>query len=200
MSAPSSWRAGLIPTPILRSVTPDQVGRLLSRPKNRRPKHVPVLVDNLWEWSRPPRFPSRRSSVFGSPTPELAVRFGPQGGVVCQVLLARPFRIAQLEGCPDARYHPDLERLTAMVSEFPDGLLQALETPLASPGVVDAALDNLEPGWKPRLRAAVTVWITARLTIDELPARVDGVGEFFFEASGGYTLLPLDQASVFVHD
>jgi hypothetical protein len=194
MSAPSSWPTGLVPTPILRSVTPDQVGRLLGPQENRQPKHVPVLVDNLWEWSRPPQFPSRRSSMFGSPTPELALRFGPQGGVVCQVLLARPFRIAQLEGCPDARHHPDLERLTAMVSELPDdGLLQALETPLASPGMVAAALDNLEPGWALRLRAAVTLWTTARLTIDEFPARVDGVGEFFFEASGGYTLVPLDQ-------
>lgn len=201
MSAPSSWRAGLITTSILRSVTPDQVGRLLSPPRNRRPKHVPVLVDNLWEWSRPPEFPSRRSSVFGSPTPELAFRFGPQGGVVCRVLLTHRFRIAQLEGCPDARHHPDLERLTAIVSEFPDdGLLRALETPLASPAVIDAALDNLEPGWAPRLRAAVTFWTTARLAIDELPARVDSVGEFFFDASGGYTLVPLDQPSASVRD
>jgi hypothetical protein len=192
MSTSSRWPAGLVPTPILRSVTPDQVGRLLSPPENRRPKRVPVLVDNLWEWSRPPQFPSRRSSVFGSPTPELALRFGPRGGVVCQVLLAPPFRIAQLEGCPDARYHPDLERLTAMVSEIPDGLLQALETPLASPDVVDTALDNVEPGWAPRLRAAVTLWTTTRLGIDELPARVDRVGEFFLEASGGYALAPLD--------
>jgi hypothetical protein len=86
-----------------------------------------------------------------------------------------------------------------MVSDLPGGLLQALEAPLASPAVVDAALDNLGPGWARRLRAAVTIWTTARLTIDELPARVDGVGEFFFEASGGYSLVPLDKASACVH-
>ena len=49
---------GFIPVSILRSALPHEIGRIGSTPHNDRlPRHVPIYVDNLWEWGRPDRFP-----------------------------------------------------------------------------------------------------------------------------------------------
>ena len=73
----------------------------------RMPGNVPFIVDNLWEWSRPPHMPSRRLSVYASPTPELALELSgaangqiftvhPVGAKIVQI----PWRDAKF--CPEA--------------------------------------------------------------------------------------------------
>lgn len=77
----------------------------------RPPLNVPYVVDNIWEWARPEAFPSRRSSVYASPSAALARAAGgvaPDKSVfVVDIEDPSQAKIAQIEQ-PDARYHPDV--------------------------------------------------------------------------------------------
>jgi len=82
-----------------------------AKPTRRAPGNVPYVVDNLWEWSRPEGFPSRRHCVCASPRAQLAQQLGGTGG-------GRVFTIENLVGAKvaqipqqDARYHPDATSL-----------------------------------------------------------------------------------------
>ena len=48
----------------------------------RLPVNVPYVVDNLWEHLRPGSMPSRRHSVYASPTPQQALASGTKGTLV----------------------------------------------------------------------------------------------------------------------
>ena len=80
----------------------------------RPPGNVPYVVDNLWEWTRPEKFPDRRKSKFASPAPEQALR----SAVLPEDTYEHVFRIefvgdpiiAQLPGVEDAKQHPDCTR------------------------------------------------------------------------------------------
>lgn len=185
----------LVEVPVLRSVPRSDVGHVLYTPRRgRAPKNVPTSVDNLWEWCRPRRFPSRRASAFGSPTPELAGRYGPSGGVICRVALAQPFRLAQLRYCPDAREHPDVEALAKLVADLERdhrATVATLKKPLAGSDLINRALMAAGPRWVEMFREAVTFWSTAELVSAGNIGQVNDRGEFFFEAPNGYALLPL---------
>jgi hypothetical protein len=175
------------------------------RPTQRLPGNVPYLVDNLWEWSRPPEMPSRRHSVYASPTPELArANGGAAGGQVFQVEL-RDAQIVQLP-CKDARDHPDLKVLSRLLprllpagwadrpaeQKLPEALLWA---PCLSAAEVEQIFQRSDFLGEHRatVRAAVTLWSTARLLGNEVPAQWPWPeGEIFFRASA-WSLLPLDQ-------
>jgi hypothetical protein len=178
-------------TPIFRSVSPAAIRASVTPTATRAPKNVSYFVDNLWEWSRPECCPSRRSVAFGSPRPELALSFGPADGVVCGVLLARPFKIVQLRQCADARSHGDVDRLTSIVARLPPAVHRALDRPVATREQVEQVLASLESDCRRRLRRAVRLWESVECSADRVPRELDPVGELWFEAPSGYLLRPV---------
>lgn len=78
-------------------------GKIIQRnPGRRLPSNIPYLVDNLLEFARPQEKPSRRHSVYASPTPELALRYAVADGadqskyLVCELRCAKTPAIMQL--------------------------------------------------------------------------------------------------------
>jgi len=90
-------------------VAPDKLLRPDAIP--RPPVTVPNVVDNLWEWARPERFPSRRFAVFASPSPELAAANGPEGGRVYAVEFGGDAVLCQVRGYRDSKHHPERVKL-----------------------------------------------------------------------------------------
>lgn len=88
----------------------------------RIPSNIPYLVDNIWEWLRPLKAPSRRQAVYASPTPALAlanasaVGHDPDDYIVCELDIFRftEYRVAHLQ-VTDARQHADISRLSRLV-------------------------------------------------------------------------------------
>lgn len=194
--------ANFLSVPVVRSVSPSTVGKVLRTPKGSRvPSNVPPLVDNLWEWARPQAFPSRRSSAFGSPTAAQALSSGPPLGVACLVWLRPQFKLAQLRHCSDARNHPDVAALLKLFilqsSPAVSSVISTLQTPLATPFVVEAALRALGDEVPQAILEAITLWRDCLLWENFAPSTYDPIGEFFFEAPSGYILIPLDPDSSF---
>jgi hypothetical protein len=181
----------LIETPIYRCVSSHRSGLTYAPLGRRIAKHVPTLVDNIWEYLRPVEMPSRRSSAFGSPTPALASRFGPANGIVRKVFVTEPCSIVQLLGCPDAGLHEDIDAIPAVIAAVgpPDDLMNRLSSIMlhrsqTSELVDDAGLSYL------MIAKISTFWQQcAFLDLPAVRAR-DAVGEIFFEAPGGYELRP----------
>ncbi len=166
----------------------------------RPPANVPYLVDNLWEWLRPPQFPSRRSSVFASPRPDLAQRSGPQGGKVWRVSFPGRFTLCQVRGFRDSKDHPECKSLPKLLlkelgktwtglplsQKRPAGQLWI---PCLSKLEVDQLFGELPELQRIRERIveAIDYWNQAVLIEDpvELP---DAEGEVFFTAEDGYYL------------
>ena len=87
----------------------------LQRPRTtlRLPSNVPYVVDNLWEFLRPDHMPSRRYSIYASPTPELARQNcsgSDQGQGLCvyRLVIQGEALLAQLP-VKDAREHADVQ-------------------------------------------------------------------------------------------
>lgn len=198
MSQPTLYRAEL------RSKL--QTGVLISRFNGRRlPSNVPFAVDNIWEYTRPDTMPSRRHSVYASPTPVLALAGASQGSasrddyVVCRLELVGSPRLLQIE-VEDARYHRDVEAVQREILRrlrVGDWAQAPLEhklalAPLFLPGVTRAELQQAlqHDAWLAEVvdsaAALVTLWTPP-------PAR-NAQGEIFFELDEGqgYVLHPLD--------
>ena len=103
--------------PIYRAeaLTPSlQAGELqFPRATVRLPSNVPYVVDNLWEFLRPDHMPSRRHSIYASPTPELAQQNCSgsdqgQGFCVYRLVIQGEALLAQLP-IKDAREHADVK-------------------------------------------------------------------------------------------
>lgn len=170
-------------------------------PGTRLPANVPYLVDNLWEFTRPDNMPSRRKSVYASPTAALALDGATGVGqaqdhfVACRVECRYPPKSFQLS-VADARYHRDVKALQKAVHAKLGGLGPAsLEAklalaPLFVPGMtrddMQAAMAGNAALHDPvvELAALVTVWQDTPDT---------GAGELFFEigADNAYTLHPV---------
>ena len=170
-------------------------------PGTRLPANVPYLVDNLWEFTRPDHLPSRRKSVYASPTAALALDGAagagrPQDGyIACRVECRRPPKSFQLS-VADARYHPDVRALQKVVHARLTGLgPAALQdklglAPLFVPGMT-----------RDELKTAMEANAALRDLLVELAALVSlwadipdgGAGELFFEIDedNAYTLYPL---------
>ncbi|MDN4051754.1 hypothetical protein QPK32_01475 [Massilia sp. YIM B02763] len=170
-------------------------------PGTRLPANVPYLVDNLWEFTRPASMPSRRKSVYASPSASLAldgaagVGRAQDGFVACRVVCRYPPTCFQLS-VTDARYHPDVKALQKVVHARladlgPAGLQDKLAlAPLFVPGMTpdelhaamegNAALRDLVQ----ELAALVTLW-TGTPDPD--------AGELFFEIDENnvYSLHPV---------
>ena len=165
----------------------------------RPPVSVPNVVDNLWEWARPERFPSRRFAVFGSPSPELAAEHGPDGGEVYAVELHGDATICQVRGYRNSKHHPECVRLPIFLYERLGGdfLAASME------GKVDAGRlwlpcltkDDVERvlaessglrGVRDDLRGEVRYWDDVVLVDDS--STCDPDDELFFDAPEGYYL------------
>lgn len=97
----------------------------------RPPSNVPYLIDNIWESLRPDYFPSRRFSIYASPTPELALENASSIGynkndyIVCQLIVKKEdIKIAHIP-VKDARNHSDISKIMRHVinnigQNFPD--------------------------------------------------------------------------------
>lgn len=81
----------------------------------RAPGNVPYIVDNLREWARPDGFPCRRHAAYASPSSQLALQSGPEGGKVYRIEFLGEVKIAQLTGFPDSKEHPDCKLLKKTV-------------------------------------------------------------------------------------
>jgi hypothetical protein len=178
----------LLETPIYRSVSSYGDGLKFAR-RDRRPKHVPLLVDNVWEYLRPSTMPSRRRSAFGSPTTALAARYGPPKGIVCKVYVTRPCIIAQILGCPDASFHDDVNSipLALEAAGMPGELMRQLSSALLGPMQI-YSLMRRAPEIDLASAAGSSFWPDCRqLEVDSGEAW-DAIGELFFEAPAGYAL------------
>ena len=166
----------------------------------RPPVSVPNVVDNLWEWARPERFPSRRFAVFGSPSPELAAEHGPDGGEVYAVELKGDATICQVRGYRNSKHHPECVRLPIFLYERLGGafLAAAMERkvdagrlwlPCLTKEDVERVLAESSElrGLRDALLGAVGYWDDVVLVDDSGPP-IDPEDELFFYAPDGYYL------------
>lgn len=93
-----------------------------SQATRRPPSNVPYLADNVWEHFRPQCMPSRRFSIFASPTPRLALQNASSNAaarsdyVVCELTFSGPVKVAHLL-VEDARYHGEIAKIQRCVME-----------------------------------------------------------------------------------
>jgi hypothetical protein len=182
-----------------------KTGVTITRFNGRRlPSNVPFAVDNIWEYTRPATLPSRRHSVYASPTPELALAGASQGSanrddyVVCRLELVGNPRVLQID-VEDARYHRDVEAVQREILRrlrVGDWALAPLEhklalAPLFLPGVTQAELQQASE--RHALLAEVIEGAAAQVTIWTPPPAPNAHGEIFFELDEGqgYVLQPL---------
>jgi hypothetical protein len=173
-------------------------------PGRRLPSNVPFAVDNIWEYARPDGMPSRRSSVYASPTPALALAGASQGGArrddyaACRLELVGNPRLLQI-AVEDARHHPDVEAVQKAILRrlrVGDWAAARLEhklalAPLFLPGVTREELAQAME--KDPLLAEVVGAGAAQVTIWTPPAAPNPHGEIFFELGEGdaFILHPL---------
>jgi hypothetical protein len=181
----------LCSTPIYRSVPAGCDGRAHFTPAGGRvPVRIPLAVDNIWEWLRPARFPSRRFSAFGSPTPGLAMESGPADGIICRVLISPPASIAQLRSVRDARHHPDVKSLLFLLDEYEQSggaSISAMHSRLLERAETGELLGQ-DPQLLVSIQQASRYWPDSHLWDSLSPAVIDPAGEIMFTAPHGYFL------------
>lgn len=170
-------------------------GEVIQRnPGRRLPSNIPYLVDNLLEFARPADKPSRRHSIYASPTPELALTYAVAAGadrsayVVCELHCATPPAIMQLTE-KDAKLHGDMLALQQFVNKrIGDLSASTIEqklvlAPLCLPGILKKELQSAmaTSAFLHELVsdavATVTFWTPAQTEISP-------DGELFFELTG----------------
>jgi len=179
-------------------VAPDKLLRPDAIP--RPPVSVPNVVDNLWEWARPERFPSRRVAVFGSPSRELAAEHGPEGGRVYAVEFSGDVTICQVRGYRNSKNHPECVRLPIFLYERLGGtfLAAAMERKadagrLWLPCLTKADVERLLAesselrGLRDALLGEVRYWDDVVL-LDGSSPLIHPEDELFFDAPDGYYL------------
>lgn len=175
------------------------------RDDSRLPGNLPYLVDNLWEYTRPAHLPSRRKSVFASPSAALALegasagRLGPDQYLALEVHFHMPpTKLLQLS-VKDARYHRDVGELQKLVhkllNEPERWSRRALDrklalAPLFVPGTTAAEL-SLACEHNAELRAVVDA-ATALVTMwSDTPDPAAGEISFELDQANFYTLRPI---------
>ncbi len=174
----------------------------------RIPANIPYVVDNIWEYLRPENMPSRRHSVYASPTPELALKNASgiavdrEEYVVCEIIYkSSDLKIAQLE-VSDAREHPDITRLSKRVNSFirntyidADWDLRRKLAPLLTPALRRSELQEIMDAYGPLnnlitdAKGESTIWTEASTVISK-----DSDGEIFFELveNANYLMHPIN--------
>lgn len=176
----------------------------------RPPGNVSYLVDNLWEWVRPEKFPSRRNAKFGNPNPQEALRSAHLNSFeqVYRVEFLGDPKVAQMTIDKDARDHDDCRSLRKRVVRALDGDMgryswvsqdlgeKGPATQLFQPCLTEEEVsrifeesDVLRPIRK-EIRQAVGFWDDV-VTVESGDLDNDE-GEVFFEYEGGFRLHPLE--------
>lgn len=186
--------------PIYRAVSSVYIDGYRAATSLRPPGNVPYLVDNLWEWARPEQFVSRRRSAFASPRVELAAASAnlntsdvyeisvEVGRTACQIV--RP------EGIPDAKFHPDVQRLRKLIITLlprdwfalparQRADIAPLFLPCASQSDIHDVLDGSGYFIAEEIKEAVTLWRDVQI-FDMSAEPIDDTGEIFFD--GPYRL------------
>lgn len=178
----------------------------------RAPGNVPYIVDNLWEWARPDGFPCRRHAAYASPSPQLALQSGPEGGKVYRIDFLGELKIAQLNGYSDSKYHPDCKLLKKIVirllkesaGDWLDWNLDwkkdigQLWMPCLRKGEVESLFSNISELSRIRSKvySSIAYWNDVELIDIHQEAFSDKEGEIFFEAKGGYQLVDTKEAKI----
>lgn len=186
-----------------------QPGETLRRhPGRRLPSNIPYMVDNLWEFTRPPERPSRRHAVYASPSAELALVYAVAGGaerrgyIACAMRFIKAPAFMQLS-VEDAKLHPDVLVLQQFVnrqlgssSALPLARKREL-SPLFIPGVTRAEL--LEAMEGSSLLAEVVREAAKQVSFWWPQGAVAETGELFFEIDddNAYTLEAVEPATTF---
>jgi hypothetical protein len=170
----------------------------------RPPVKIPFVVDNLWEWARTDKFPSRRISAFASPRVDLARQQGPRHAEVYRVELIGRYKICQVVGYPNAVHHPDCVNIPILLFEKlgNDWLRSAMEAkleigrlwlPALSKDEVEQIFQKVAFFAKNRheIISSIHFWEDVHLINDQNPIVDDG--EIFFETTDGYYLRPLHE-------
>jgi len=172
------------------------------RGSQRLPGNVAYVVDNLWEYLRPPTMPCRRHAVYASPTRALAranLSADDKGSsaVVYRVVISGPATVAQLK-VSAARLHQDNSRIRRLVRERIGALQGAAPAERREMGVLfwpgaSAAewadmIDKSALGRKfvDDMTAVSTFWADAT----NFPAHE--AGELFFELGPGASFVAVD--------
>jgi hypothetical protein len=201
---------GGIHSPIYRSIKSDEnvTSKLHQyRITMRPPGNVPYVVDNLWEWKRPPKYPNRRFSVFASPKPDLAQELGPEGGRVYRVSFNGRYTLCQLKGYKDSKDHPDCRKLRKVLFEKLGNWLDsdlvskkevgALWIPCLTQGEVKRLFGTVEMLKKIRddIYESINYWKDV-VVIKKGEPIPDPRGELFFEAMEGFFLLDISNRNL----
>lgn len=179
----------------------------------RAPGNVPYIVDNLWEWSRPEGFPCRRHAAYASPSPQLALQSGPEGGKIYLIEFFGEVKIAQLKGFSDSKEHPDCKLLkktliNLLKESTEDWWLDwdlekkkefgQLWMPCLRKREVEHLFANVPElhNIRSQISSAITYWNDVELIDVDQESFPDKEGEIFFEAKGGYQLVDTKQAII----
>jgi hypothetical protein len=192
---------------IYRSVKaePDTTNKLhVPKTTMRPPGNVPYVVDNLWEWKRPKKYPNRRCSVFANPDPETAKKSGSTGGTVFRVEFKGEFKLCQLKDIEDSKYHPECDSLKKLLlkhvgTDWPNRKLEEkvnlgrLWMPCITKDEMNYLFGSVEQLRKIRDEVfnAIRYWEDVVLVAKDaaVPYRF---AELFFEARDGYYLRRVD--------
>jgi hypothetical protein len=193
---------------IYRSVLNDKalVNKLIKTNRFVRPPvKIPFVVDNLWEWKRSEKFPSRRFSAFASPQAHLAKKQGPSEGNVYRVELVGRYKICQLKGYRNAVRHPDCITLPILLFEKigNDWLSSSMDAKLTLgrlwlPALTKEEVEqifNQVPFFvehRELIHDSIRFWDDVQVIDDQHPV-IDDESELFFEAIDGYYLRPFEE-------
>jgi hypothetical protein len=169
----------------------------------RVPGNVPYIVDNLWEWTRPNNYPSRRFSAFASPKPEIAIKLVGEGVTAYKVELPKPYLVCQLKvnknyNVIDSRYYPECKSLGGLVISLLGKSFHQLDIvnkkeigllwmPCLNKEEIELVFDesSMLRKIKDQLKSSVAYWDNVQLCS---PEEINGEGEIFFEYPNGYYL------------
>jgi hypothetical protein len=138
--------------------------------------------------------------VFASPRINLASEAGPIGGTVYMVEFEGKFKLCQLRGCKDSKYHPDCRSLRRLLldsfgSEWLNSSLSDKEElgrlwmPCLTKSDLDTLFEEVESlrNIRDEIHNAINYWNDVVLVKHVGDIR-DPEGELFFEVSDGYYL------------
>ena len=175
-------------------------GETIRPPVTRIPVNVPYIVDNLWEWTRPEEFPSRRTSVFASLSFDIAKRRNLENGNIYVVEPIGTYTLAQLVNYEDSKNHPEVFSLRDKIFELisPEWAGSSLEQKrevgkLFIPCLSKPEMEELFtsstflPTIKDEIKAVVRYWNDVELVNINQGFKND-TGEVFMSVPYGYRL------------
>lgn len=146
------------------------------------------------------KYPGKRFSVYASPQESIAKKSGQKNGTTYKVELKGKYKLCQVQGYEDSKYHPDCKKLRKLLfktleQHWLDGKLKDKEVsgklwiPCLNRDEMNYLFGSNEKLRKIRdeVYNAITYWNNVVLIKNNMPLP-DPTGELFFEAKDGYYL------------